>query len=226
MIAERRLPRGRHGIAPEVVIANQRQRLLAASASLLAERGYCALHVADITERAGVSRRTFYRLYKDKRDCVLATQQHSIDSLSGRILAAHSAAREWPAGVALAVAAMLDFAAEDLDQARLALAPTCAHFEPELIANGLAANRRLASLLDQGAARYPGARAARRRAGERALGAAISILGPELAVGNITGLAELRPEVTRVLLAPYLGDEEARRVGAAAEQKVGRDAVL
>ena len=87
MIAERRLPRGRHGIAPEVVIANQRQRLLAATASLIAERGYCALHVADITERAGVSRRTFYRLYKDKRDCVLATQQHSIDSLSGRILA-------------------------------------------------------------------------------------------------------------------------------------------
>lgn len=224
MIAERPLPRGRHGIAPEVVIANQRQRLLAATASLIAERGYCALHVAHVTERAGVSRRTFYRFYTDKRDCILATQKHSIDSLSGRIMSAHSAAAGWPSGVALAIAAALEFAAEHLDEARLALAPTCAHFEPELIGNGLAANRRLASLLDQGAALYPGTRAGGRRVGERALGAAISILGPELALGDITALTELRPELTRVVLAPYLGEAQAHRISAAAEQKVGRDA--
>ena len=79
-----RLPRGRHGIPHELIAANQRERLLSATASVIAERGYASLAVSDLTERAGVSRATFYKLFDDKHHCVLEAQGWAIDRLRRR----------------------------------------------------------------------------------------------------------------------------------------------
>lgn len=65
----RRLPRGRHALAPEEVARDQRERLLAAVPGVLAERGYEATSVADIVKAAAVSRNAFYRSFSDKQDC-------------------------------------------------------------------------------------------------------------------------------------------------------------
>ena len=67
-----RLPSGRHGLAREVVAASQRTRLIDAIAQVVAEKGYPATTVADVVERAGVSRRTFYEQFDDKEACFLA----------------------------------------------------------------------------------------------------------------------------------------------------------
>ena len=67
--APRRLPRGRHALAPEQVLQDQRERLLAAVPGVVAERGYEAMTVADIVKRAAVSRNAFYRNFSDKQDC-------------------------------------------------------------------------------------------------------------------------------------------------------------
>ncbi len=67
--APRRLPRGRHALAPEQVVNDQRERLLAAVPSVVAERGYEAMSVADIVKRAAVSRNAFYKSFRDKQDC-------------------------------------------------------------------------------------------------------------------------------------------------------------
>ena len=53
------LPRGRHHLGAEVVRASQRARLLEAIAAATAEKGYAAVTIGDIVERAGVARRTF-----------------------------------------------------------------------------------------------------------------------------------------------------------------------
>lgn len=66
------LPKGRHGLSRAFIASNQRERLLDAIANVVAERGYAATRVADITEYAGVSRKTFYELFDDKEDCFLA----------------------------------------------------------------------------------------------------------------------------------------------------------
>ncbi len=68
--APSRLPRGRHALAPEEVLRDQRQRLLAAVPAVAAERGYEAMSVADIVKRAAVSRNAFYENFRDKQDCV------------------------------------------------------------------------------------------------------------------------------------------------------------
>ena len=72
-----RLPRGRHGLPRELVTRSQRERLLAAVVRATAAKGYEATTVADILDEAGVGRETFYELFDDKRDCVLAAHQSS-----------------------------------------------------------------------------------------------------------------------------------------------------
>jgi AcrR family transcriptional regulator len=66
------LPKGRHGLSRAFIASNQRERLLDAIANVVAEKGYAATRVADITEYAGVSRKTFYELFDDKEDCFLS----------------------------------------------------------------------------------------------------------------------------------------------------------
>jgi len=68
----RRLPSGRHGLPRAFVVRNQRERVLDAAARAVADKGYTAIRVVDITEGAGVSRKTFYELFTDKEDCFLA----------------------------------------------------------------------------------------------------------------------------------------------------------
>jgi len=60
------LPPGRHGLPREFVHSNQRHRLLLGAALAIAERGYNATTVANITKAASVSRRTFYEHFDDK----------------------------------------------------------------------------------------------------------------------------------------------------------------
>src|SRR5690242_12142294 len=100
----RRLPSGPHGIPPELVERNQRERLIAAMAEVCGERGYGEASVAEVAKRAGVSTASFYRQFKDRRECLLA----SFEELFGRLLAEIEracAAVELPADKARAAAA-------------------------------------------------------------------------------------------------------------------------
>ena len=115
----RRLPPGPHGLPPELVERNQRERLIAAMAEVCAERGYAESSVAEIAKRAGVSTASFYRQFKDRRECMLA----SFEELFGRLLEALEAAcpsaaepGERARAGAGAAAALL---ADDLPTARL-----------------------------------------------------------------------------------------------------------
>jgi AcrR family transcriptional regulator len=78
----RRLPPGPHGLPPELVERNQRERLIAAMAEVCGEGGYTAATVAEVARRAGVSTASFYRQFKDRRECMLA----SFEELFGRLL--------------------------------------------------------------------------------------------------------------------------------------------
>src|SRR6202044_1228441 len=54
------------------VSAMQRARLLSAAVPVVDELGWSGVTVADIAARARVSRRTFYDLFADREDCLLA----------------------------------------------------------------------------------------------------------------------------------------------------------
>jgi AcrR family transcriptional regulator len=78
---EKRLPRGRHKIPREDVVASQRERMLDAMTEAVAERGYVATSVADVLVRAQVSRATFYQHFTDKQDCFMAAYEHSVAAM-------------------------------------------------------------------------------------------------------------------------------------------------
>src|ERR1700750_1810808 len=52
-----------------------RERMVLAPADLFAEQGYDATTVAQIAERAGVTKSTFFRHFPDKRELLVAGQE-------------------------------------------------------------------------------------------------------------------------------------------------------
>ncbi|MEV6334535.1 TetR/AcrR family transcriptional regulator [Nocardia vinacea] len=81
----RQLPRGRHGLPREEVIASQRERILSAMAEAMVENGYVGTSVAVILKRAGVSRETFYEQFRSKEDCFEAAYERAVELLIANI---------------------------------------------------------------------------------------------------------------------------------------------
>jgi AcrR family transcriptional regulator len=80
-----RLPSGRHRLSRETVRESQRGRLLFAIAHVVAERGYASATVADIVDRASVSRSTFYEQFPDKETCFIAAFDYGARFVLGQM---------------------------------------------------------------------------------------------------------------------------------------------
>ncbi|WP_051223192.1 TetR/AcrR family transcriptional regulator [Conexibacter woesei] len=75
------LPRGRHAAPREVVAESQRERVLVAMADAVADKGYNNASVADVIERAGISRRSFYEHFANKEEAFLAAYDAGVGGL-------------------------------------------------------------------------------------------------------------------------------------------------
>jgi AcrR family transcriptional regulator len=64
-----------HALDREVVLMSQRARLLEGIVRAVAEKGYAATRVQDVTRHARVSRTTFYEQFADKEECFLAAYE-------------------------------------------------------------------------------------------------------------------------------------------------------
>jgi len=210
-----KLPRGPHALPQEVVLAHQRERLLSATSAALAEEGYAELTVRDLIERAGVSRRTFYQLFDSKLECVLAAHETALDRFTKTIAEACSRQLSWPDGVAAAVTSALEFAAESPDEARMILMQGHTVSEPKLMDAAIAAHERFAGLLRSGRERGRATHAPLELTESALVGAITAIVGASLCAGDVDGLRRLGPELVQIILAPYLGYEEAQRVAHA-----------
>jgi AcrR family transcriptional regulator len=103
----------------EDVDAVQRERLLAATVAGVAELGYAGLTVAQVIDRAGVSRRTFYELFKDCDDCFLAAFDRGTEQLSALMLESYLEESSWHDGVRASLQTMLSFLDIEREWARL-----------------------------------------------------------------------------------------------------------
>ena len=95
-----------------------RERLVVAAVDLFTEQGYDATTVAQIAERAGVTRSTFFRHFSDKREVLVAGQE-----TLGRLLAEGIADAPAGAGPLDAVAAGLERASAEMGPANRELGP-------------------------------------------------------------------------------------------------------
>jgi AcrR family transcriptional regulator len=117
--APRRLPRGRHALAPEDVLRDQRERLLAAVPGVVAERGYEAMSVADIVKAAAVSRNAFYKNFSDKQECFATAHDAGHERLFEALVQPCEEGATTERRVERSLAAGLDALAAEPDVARL-----------------------------------------------------------------------------------------------------------
>jgi AcrR family transcriptional regulator len=117
--APRRLPRGRHALAPDEVLRDQRERLLAAVPRVVAERGYEAMSVADIVKAAAVSRNAFYKNFGDKKECFAAAHEIGHERLFDVLVQPCDEGATIEERVERSLAAALDALAAEPDVARL-----------------------------------------------------------------------------------------------------------
>ncbi len=211
------LPAGRDDLAEPLIARSQRERILVAMADSCAAQGYGATTIADIVEPAGVSRATFYELFKDKEDCFHAAMEVSLADAMERIIAVYSPDKPWATMVRDAAAAFLDLLASRPAFARMALveAPASGQRAFALYAAG---KRVLQTLLDLGRNDPVEEEAIPSSAGRAALAAAESLIVGQILAGNAERLRELLPDIVYITTVPYLGQEEALRQSREAEK--------
>jgi len=217
VIEKERLPAGRDDLPEPLVAHSQRERILVAMAESCASKGYNATTIADVCEPAGVSRATFYELFKDKEDCFHAAMEVSLADAMGRIVSVHSADRPWATMVREAAAEFLDLLASRPAFARMALveAPASGERASQLYASG---KRVLQTLLDRGREDPVEEEAIPSSAGRAALSGAESLIVGQILAGNAERLRELLPDIVYITTVSYLGQDEALRQSREAEQ--------
>jgi AcrR family transcriptional regulator len=122
---EGRLPSGRHDLAREEVVKSQRERIVDATAAIVAEKGFAGLTIPEIASRANVSHETFYEMYPTKHDAFLGTQKVGLHQAL-RVTAEAFDAREaeWHEGVAAGIQALMEFVCSEPAHAHLTLVDT------------------------------------------------------------------------------------------------------
>jgi AcrR family transcriptional regulator len=208
-----RLPRGRHGLSPEFVARNQRDRLITALILTLAEVGYQKTTVSMIGRRAAVSKSDFYKHFDSKDDCFLAAYDYAVDRIRTTVVEACApvAAADWPGRVQAGVAALLTLLAGEPPLATIVLA------EGLRAGRGIydryqAAVESFVPLLRQGAPDPPGTAAVPPATDEAVVGGIAALLSRRVVAGEAEGLTKLLPDVLEFAMAPHLGTEGARRI--------------
>lgn len=211
------LPAGRHGYSREQVAHHQRERLIAGLAAAVAEKGYAAVTLADVTREAKVSRRVFYENFEGKEECFLAAFEVVVGHLRELVDEAVEPAPDWPQEAIAATSAVLGFFAEEPDLARLCLV--------ESRSAGPAVSARFNEAVGGLKPLLAGGRAVRQGERDRplpdstedsVLGSLVSLVHRKVAAGEAEQLGDLLPECTEFVLAPYLGADEASRLAKAA----------
>lgn len=208
------LASGRHGIPRELVERRQRGRVFAAVALVVSEHGYAELTTKKVIRAAGISSATFYELFDDKRQVVVAAYDAISAHLLAEIEAACATQPDWPAKVEAAIAVAVGFAVAEPECARLLCVGALVVRDDRV----LDVRERLAVMLSSGRRGNSHAEALPSLA-ERALVAAIwSMIDRELFNDEPAGLAKLRPELVELALVLYFGREEAARMEVGSDQ--------
>jgi AcrR family transcriptional regulator len=148
--AEGRLPSGRSDLPRQFIVKSQRERIVDATAAIVAEKGLAALTIPEIARRANVSHQTFYAIYESKHDAFLGAQKVGMhQALQVAIEAYAQQGEDWPCAVAEGLRALLDFLASEPAHAHLTLVDTFAA-SPEAIEIRNAAMNAFAAYLSPG----------------------------------------------------------------------------
>jgi len=212
------LPPGRHLVPRDFVAQNQRERMLMATAELVAERGYQKTTIEMIAKTARVALSTFYEQFSSKEECFLAAFDESIAAAGQVFEELLDPEQPWVEQIAAALEIALEMVTKEPARARLVIVEAQA-------AGGEAMQRyqgmleKIAPKLREGREHNP--RSARLPDGlEPAIaGGLVWLVHQRLLAGREDEIKGLLPEMLQVTLTPYVGEEEAARAAEAAQAR-------
>jgi AcrR family transcriptional regulator len=198
----------------ERVLELQRARMLAAMVQVSSERGAANVTVAHVVDRAGVSRRTFYELFRDREDCFLAAFNEGVARASREILLVHDPKAKWAEQMRTGLTSLLCFLDAERGMGQLLIVGSLAAGE-----NALECRQRLLTrltvLIDQGRKETKAGDRPPPLTAEGILGGVLSILHARLLLGarekHPTPLLTLTGPLMSMIVLPYLGLTTARK---------------
>lgn len=217
MVPKREKPsRDVDGLARERVNDIQRTRLLRAMLEVCAQRGAGNVTVAHVVGRAGVSRRTFYELFSDIEDCLLAAIDEAVRRARLAVKPAWAQDGAWRERIRASLIELLRFLDNDPVTGRLIVVET--------LGAGPKALRRRGRVLAQVIAAVEEGRTEAKQGqepppltGEGVVGAVASVIYGRMLAGPRAGddrsepLIELTGPLMSMIVLPYLGSAAAKR---------------
>jgi len=192
-----------------------RARIFDAIIRAVADKGYAAATVADITARSHISRRTFYEHFADKEECFLLAYEAACRATLREIATATEKipAADWRARLTVALETYIGVLAEDPDLAQVTLidilggGPRALALREQILENYIDFYRRLSVRARQAGAVAPVPDVFLRGI----VGAIAEIVQHELMANRARGLPSLVPTLvtfTLTLLGDHPGTSE------------------
>jgi AcrR family transcriptional regulator/DNA-binding MarR family transcriptional regulator len=188
----------------------QRARLLGAAVSVVDEFGWSRAVTTNVCARARISRRTFYDLFEDREDCLLAVLQEAVARVEGELEAVGVAGLSWRERVRMGLWVVLCFFDREPALARVCVVQSARggrrvlEYREELLA-------RLVAVIAEGSGEGSRSRGVPPLVAEGLAGAVVSILYTRLLKGEEGALSDLLGELTGLIVLPYLGPAVAGR---------------
>ncbi len=227
-------------LGPERVGEIQRARIVTAMTELVRERGVAAINVGHVVGRSGVSRRTFYELFSDRDDCLLAAFEQALERAAAVVIREYEeaearpsgaeaggveakragargaevkgAAGAWEARIRAGLGALLGFLDEEPVMGGLLVVDALAAERPVLERRARVV-RALIDAIHQGGA--PPRDGLGRRpppiVAEGAVGAVLAVIHARLSASDPKPLAGLLNQLMGMIVLPYQGAEAAKR---------------
>ena len=207
--AEGRLPSGRSDLPRQFIVKSQRERIVDATAAIVAEKGLAALTIPEIARRANISHQTFYAIYDSKFDAFLGAQKVGMHQALAVAVEAYQAEHEdWPCAARAGICALLEYLASEPAHAHLSVVDTFAAC-PEALEirdatlEAFAAYFAPAYELARGHVEVPAI------AGEATAGGIWQVLHHYVENDCITDLPAAGAQLTYFALTPFFGPERA-----------------
>jgi AcrR family transcriptional regulator len=175
------------------------------------EHGYVNTTEMKVAAAAGVPVNALYEHFSSKDQMLSAAYDAFVDRMFNEVEQASTDGEEWPHRVKTAVAAAIGFIAETATPARF-FAVEAPAAGPIILDRYIGATARVVILLRAGRDHYPQAADLPEMTEQVLVFGAACLISTALLSEEHTKLYSLESQVVEILLTPYLGRDEARRI--------------
>jgi AcrR family transcriptional regulator len=208
-----------HGPVAEI----QRARMLNAMIEMVSEHGAGNVSVAHVVTRSGVSRRTFYELFGDREDCLLAALEDAVGRVAHETIPAYKAAghdhntHAWREQIRAGLTTVLALFDSDPGLARLLVVESLGA-GPKALESRSRVLAKLVAVIDEGRRQARTSPQPSALAAEGVLGAVLGVIHtrliekhPTIKGGDTLRLVDLTGPLMGMIVLPYLGAAAARK---------------